>query len=294
MRHLRAFHVFHIAATSASFTDAAAKLCITHGAVSKQIKQLEQYLNKCLFIRQGRRTYLSPDGEALYTYTQRAFDALDEGIQRMISPYQQSLEVSCEPTLTMRWLMPRLAEFYRIHPGVDVRLSTAGGPVILGASGVSLAIRRDDFELVYDYQKTALVEEWVGPVFAPAYWQSVSTGLSKVKRLHSKTRQQAWQLWSNAAGQKIYQNAPNQTFEHFYFCLQAVVDGLGTAIGPYPLVMDELKRGNLVAPFGFIPSGYAYVLLSQHAAEQTELTASFIDWLQKELVHAIPTADLQG
>ena len=65
MRHLKAFHVFHVAASSASFTQAASKLNITHGAVSKQIKVLESYLSQPLFYKQGRKVYLTQEGELL-------------------------------------------------------------------------------------------------------------------------------------------------------------------------------------------------------------------------------------
>ncbi|MGM2628837.1 hypothetical protein ACS2QL_30590, partial [Bacillus cereus group sp. Bce038] len=73
-----------------------------------------------------------------------------------------------------------------------MRLSTAGGPVTLGSTGLSMAIRRDDFEPLYLYPKTTLVEEWVGPVFSPDYWQQVQDDLSTVKLLHSHTRPNAW------------------------------------------------------------------------------------------------------
>ncbi len=82
----------------------------------------------------------------------------------LIQEKHQHLEVSCEPTLTMRWLMPRLAAFNDEHRA-DVRLSTAGGPVTLGSTGLSMAVRRDDFAQQHDYNKTILVEEWWGQYF---------------------------------------------------------------------------------------------------------------------------------
>lgn len=152
MRHLKAFYTFHIAAASTSYREAADKLSITHGAVSKQIKVLESYLDQPLFYRQGRNVYLTKEGELLKGYTEQAFQILEQGVERVRHENRQCLEVSCEPTLTMRWLMPRLSEFHRTTHG-DVRLSTAGGPVILGVTGLSMAIRRDDFELHHAHQK---------------------------------------------------------------------------------------------------------------------------------------------
>ncbi|CAM2787161.1 LysR family transcriptional regulator [Moritella viscosa] len=306
MRHLKAFHVFHVAAALESYSKAANKLCITHGAVSKQIKTLETHLAVNLFYREGRNVKLMPAGKLLSGYTEQAFNALEAGVQHVTQVTHTHLEVSCEPTLTMRWLMPRLSDFYQENVDVDVRLSTAGGPVILGSNGLSLAIRRDDFPLLHDYQQTPLVEEWVGPVFSPEYWQQVQNDAGKIKLLHSQTRPQAWDncLQDSAASCLKVQSLKvqsEQTFAHFYFCLQAVVDNLGAAIGSYPLVMDDLQRGNLVAPFGFTRSGHRYMLLSQDDtllaqgntllgkdSQQNVLQRNFINWLQLNLAACVP------
>ncbi|WP_394246412.1 LysR family transcriptional regulator [Vibrio profundi] len=286
MRHLKSFHVFHVAAEYLSYSDAAKKLNITHGAVSKQIKTLERYLNQALFYKQGRNVRLTAEGELLKTYTAQAFDALETGVGKLQQVSSQCLEVSCEPTLTMRWLMPRLSDFHA-QSGGDVRLSTAGGPVMLGSNGLSMAIRRDDFEISQDYKKTHLVEEWVGPVFSPDYWQKVQSDHGQIKLLHSETRPHAWRLWADRANLSHFMENTHQSFAHFYFCIQAAVDGLGAAMGSYPLVMDDIQRGNLVAPFGFAPSGHDYVLLSQNQPIN-ELEQQFAGWLIEQITLCVP------
>lgn len=291
MRHLKAFHVFHVAAQSQSFTQAAGQLNITHGAVSKQIKTLESYLGVALFTKQGRQVALTTEGETLSGFTHQAFASLEKGVEQLRMTQSASLEVSCEPTLTMRWLMPRMAEFYQSARG-DVRLSTAGGPVNLGAQGYHLAIRRDDFSLTKPYHKEFLVAEWIGPVMSPQYWHSVVQESQPLTLLHSKTRLHAWPDWIRGRDDWSDASPSQQTFEHFYFCLQAAQDGLGAAIGPYPLVMDELRRGRLIAPFGFVPSGHDYVLLRQQRQE-TRLEQQFVDWLKQQMGGALP-ADAQS
>lgn len=292
MRHLKSFYVFHVAASSSSYTEAADKLNITHGAVSKQIKQLEQYLSQPLFLKEGRKAVLTAEGELLKTYTKTAFQTLETGVNTLIQEKHQHLEVSCEPTLTMRWLMPRLAAFNDEHRA-DVRLSTAGGPVTLGSTGLSMAIRRDDFAQPHDYNKTILVEEWVGPVFSPEYWQSIQDDLDAVRLLNSQTRPHAWADWQQSTRCETFNDNTQQSFAHFYFCIQAAVDGLGAAMGSYPFVMDDIKRGNLVAPFGFVLSGCNYVLLSQDK-KRTELEHKFITWLQTQMVECVPLPSQQN
>lgn len=292
MRHLKAFHTFHVAASSKSYSDAASKLHITHGAVSKQVKVLESYLAIPLFYKQGRNVYLTQEGQQLLLVTQQAFGTLESGVKKIQQLNQHYLEVSCEPTLTMRWLMPRLSGFNE-QSGVDVRLSTAGGPVTLGASGLSMAIRRDDFTISGDYFKKSLVEEWVGPVMSPEYWRAISQDISNLKLLHSQTRPQAWESWFKAAGHTSEKMKDEQTFAHFYFCYQAAVDGLGAALGSYPLVVDDLKRGNLVAPFGFIASGHNYIAISDSSSANASLLA-FTLWLEEHLADCVPSKDEIG
>lgn len=298
MRHLKAFHVFHIASSSKSYSEAAATLNITHGAISKQIKLLEGYLDQQLFYREGRHVHLTREGVLLKQYTKQAFGALSDGMDALSKRGKNHIDVSCEPTLTMRWLMPRLSAFNHEHH-VDVRLSTSGGPVNLGENGVSMAIRRDDFELQDGYQITPLVTEWVGPVCSPDYWQSIKDDLNKVRLIHSQTRPHAWSDWLKSQTksnlnetQKIaaslanhHQNAHH--LAHFYFCLQAAQDGLGMAIGSYPLVQDELLRGQLIAPFHFIESGFKYVLLSQKTVNNP-LEQIFKHWLLGQIENSVP------
>jgi DNA-binding transcriptional LysR family regulator len=291
MKNLKAFHVFDVAAGSSSFSKAAEKLFITHGAVSKQIKTLENSLSLNLFYRQGRNVRLTREGELLKGYTTQAFQTLNAGVQRLSQVKTNCLDVSCEPTLTMRWLMPRISDFYENNPNTDVRLSTAGGPVTLSSSDSSLAIRRDDFELIQDYRKIPLVDEWVGPVVSPEYWQRVKSNLSTIKLIHSDTRPKAWSNWSNISGDKSLLNNTYQTFAHFYFCFQAAVDGLGAAIGSYPLVVDDIKRGNLIAPFGFVLSGNSYILLGQESTSDNDLEKKFIGWIKNQLLQCVPTND---
>lgn len=283
MRHLKSFHIFHVAASSASYSDAADKLCITHGAVSKQIKVLENYLGQSLFYKQGRNVRLTEQGVVLKGFTQQAFQALEEGALALRPKTENVLTVSCEPTLTMRWLMPRLSQFYQGYPDIDVRLSTAGGPVDFSHQGIELAIRREDFEMSSPCIKLPLLEEYVGPVCSPEYWQSIQNNVTQVVYLHSKTRAEAWTDWltkkpSNKAMFGDFLGSTQHTYEHFYFCLQAAADGLGVALGSYPLVMDDLKRGRLVAPLGFVSSGHHYVaLMPQNSTAQA---LAFYHWLQ--------------
>lgn len=127
----------------------------------------------------------------------------------------------------------------------------ASAQKMAGIQPVPSAIRRDDFPWPEGYHAESLFAEKVGPVCRPdkvATWFSTKKASAALKtgapRLHSRTRPGAWSEWAVAAGQPV-QDAAGQTFEHFYFSLQAAVAGLGVAIGPWHLVRDDLDSGVL-------------------------------------------------
>lgn len=103
----------------------------------------------------------------------------------------------------------------------------------------------------------------------------------------------AWADWQQSTRCETFNGNTQQSFAHFYFCIQAAVDGLGAAMGSYPFVIDDIKRGNLVTPFGFVLSGCNYVLLSQDK-KRTELEHKFITWLQTQMVECVPLPSQQN
>ncbi|MNH37900.1 DNA-binding transcriptional activator GcvA [compost metagenome] len=98
--------------------------------------------------------------------------------------------------------------------------------------------------------------------------------------LHTRTRPGAWQDWARATGQTLAGGA-GQTFEHFYFSLQASVAGLGVAVGPWHLVRDDLDSGLLAAPLGFVEDGSRYCLLSPNPLRDNSPQASLLEWLRQ-------------
>ncbi|WP_245590772.1 LysR substrate-binding domain-containing protein [Nitratidesulfovibrio termitidis] len=180
----------------------------------------------------------------------------------------------------MRWLMPRLEAFGRIAPRVDVQLSTAGGPIDLSAQGVHLAIRRSDFTWPRGYACRSLGKERIGPVCSPGYWSDNANRPARL--LHTRTRPQAWADWRALSGVALLADT-EQFFDHFYFSLQAATAGMGLAMGPEPLVRDDIARGLLVAPYGFSTTPMEYVVLCPPTGDEYGFTANFTEWLAVEL-----------
>jgi DNA-binding transcriptional LysR family regulator len=281
---LTAFRYFDIAAETESFVRAAERLHVTHGAVSRQVRLLEESLGIELFERRNRALFLTPAGRALHGTTQAIFEQLEGAVQRLQQQERDNvLVLSCEPTIAMRWLIPRLPRFHAQHPDLQLHLVAAGGPVDFARNGIDLALRRDDFHWPATLHSRKVCDEWIGPVCRDAL-----TTLDGQRLLHSSTRPSAWPDWLRLSRQHTRHNERSD-YEHFYLSLQAASAGLGMAIASALMVRDELDSGQLQAPFGFLRDGSSYHLLSPQPLDDGGKRQRFVDWVIGEsqtcLVH---------
>ena len=278
---LASFRFFNAAAQNQSFMKAAEQLHVTHGAVSRQIRSLEDALGVELFDRRNRAVFLNHAGRLLHDVTQPMFEQLEQAVRQVQQKAREdTLVVSCEPTIAMKWLIPRLPAFHQAHPQIQIQLLAAGGPIDFSRCGADLAIRRDDFRWDDSVESAALCPEWVGPVCAPALAESVRR-LSGVHVLRSSTRPAAWEQWLRLA-----KNVPGEVatveYEHFYLCLQAATAALGVSVASLLMVQEELASGQLVAPFGFTRDGSKYVVLYPRLPEESTKCAVFRQWLNEQ------------
>ncbi|ETX10278.1 LysR family transcriptional regulator [Marinomonas ushuaiensis DSM 15871] len=277
-----ALTAFEVAARHQSFSRAAEELHMTHGAISRAVAQIEERIGVNLFIRRNRRVYLNAAGQRLLKTTTETLDALSNTVEEIhrhdkTSPF---LTVSCEPSLAMRWLMPRLGDFREQYPELNIDLKMAGGAINLLSESCDIAIRRTDFGIPDDYRVTQFCSELAGPVCTQEYWHKHSQqDLNKAHWLHSRTRPEAWEEWKNTANFENVKPKNEQYFDHFFYALQAAQDNLGIAIGSTPLVSDDLEKQRLITPFGMQPTGYDYVILSLNDSNQDPRIQTFCDWL---------------
>ncbi len=277
---------FEAAARLESFTQAAQGLNLTHGAVSRAVRALEEELGVALFERRHRRVLLTAAGRKLFQATQQAFGILDHtALELRQQALDAPLVLSCEPTLLMRWLIPRLPAFQQAHPDINLQLVAGGGPFSFH-DGITAAIRRNDFDWGKQVHSLALFSEMVGPVCQPAALARMTIAEGSLrslrpgaKLLHAATRPDAWWHWAQQQGMALVGH-PEQRFDHFYFSLQAAVAGLGIAMGPWLQVRDDLAAGLLSAPFGFTPDGSGYYLLSPQAIVPGSALARLAEWLR--------------
>lgn len=293
---LGTFRVFDVAAQTQSFVKAAEVLHVTHGAVSRQIRLLEEAVGLELFERRNRAVFLTPAGRALQATTSSVFEQLEATLYRLEQESRENaLVLSCEPTIAMKWLIPRLPAFQRAHPDISLHLSAAGGAIDFKKANVDVALRRDDFKWGDDVYATKICEEWVGPVCATSVLPTASRGtardVSHADVLHTKSRPTAWKTWQRLSGRSIPSGA-RVDYEHFYLCIQAAVAGLGVAMSSFFMVQDELASGQLVAPQGFLRDGSAYCLLSARPLAESQQCLRFAEWVMGEMQNCLARIEI--
>jgi LysR family transcriptional regulator, glycine cleavage system transcriptional activator len=249
---LNAIKAFEAAARLGSFTRAAEELGVTHGAVSRQIGLLEDWLGIALFRRTRRSAVPNAAGENLLAEAGPVLDRLAEAALRLRSGASKAdaIRVSALPTFAMRWLIPRLSQFQHDHPGLALRIVTA-------------STAAEQFHMDVDAVITGPERQsgWVGrrflgetrlPLLSPDLMANSPLrrpqDLTGHTLLHAATLPEAWPRWLAAAGVPDLKPLNEQVFEHFYFAIQAAIEGLGVVMGPLALVADELSEGRLLAP----------------------------------------------
>jgi LysR family glycine cleavage system transcriptional activator len=230
----------------------AEELNVTHGAVSRQIRLLEDWLGARLFLRTSRNAVPTRAGTQLLAEAGPALDRLAAVSLRVQNRGRARglIDVSALPTFAMRWLIPRLPDFQRDHPGLELRIVTASTPAEQFRMDVDAAISGPSRQSGWVGKR--LLGEARFPVLSPDLMRKLPlrtpADLERHTLLHAATLREAWPRWMAAANVTDLTPARDQVFEHFYFAIQAALEGLGVVMGPLALIIDELRAGRLLAP----------------------------------------------
>jgi len=274
---LRAFETI---ARLGSIRAAAEEMVLTHGAVSRRAANLAAALGLQLLEPSGRGLRLTAAGTQLSQATTRALDLIAATLREIRqSDVTEPVLLSCERSLAMRWLIPRLSGFQDRFPDTDVHLSTGGGAVDFGRGRVTLAIRRLDFPLRPDWNVQRLMAERVGPVRLPTDAEGMRDG--EYVALGSRTRPEAWPNWL-----RNHPRAPKprsiRMLDHHFLMVEAALGGLGVALAPWVLVREDVARERLVAPWGFDPDGTDYGLIAPKDNPERAEVRALRDWLVQQ------------
>jgi LysR family glycine cleavage system transcriptional activator len=285
---LNALPDFETAARHLSFTKAAEELHVTHGAVSRQVKSLEDYLGVPLFRRLNRALRLTDEGQAYARTVRELLDSLAEATDRLRTRKETSgLTVSTTYSFTVGWLVPRLARFRALHPETDVRLQANDQMIDFARDNVDLAIRYGRGQYP-GYRVERLMGDDYVPVSSPAllrgkYPLKKPSDLRHHVLLHEEGLEVDWRMWLMAAGAEGVDASRGPIFSHWAMAVQAAIRGEGVAIGRMALIEEELAAGKLVRLFDLrLKARMAYYIVYPPRAIERPKVRAFRDWLLAE------------
>ena len=285
---LHALPSFEAAARHLSFSRAAEELNVTHGAVSRAIKNLEERLGVLLFERATRAVRLTPVGEPYARAVRGMLDQLAAATAAATAHQSSStLNVSTSDGFAGRWLVPRLYRFHRAHGDIDVRVSTTGRLTNFLGDGIDIAVRYGGGTYP-GLTSEFLTDEEVFPVCSPRLLEGEQPLRCPEDLRHHTLIHDGfpinWASWLTSAGIEGVDPHGGLTFDSYSFAVESAAQGEGVVLGRTMLVAADLAAGRLVRPFAHALKSLSsfYVVYPPDAIRQRKVKA-FRDWLFAEI-----------
>lgn len=280
---LPALRSFEAVARLGSVTRAARELHVTHSAVSQQLRQLEDALGVALLVREGRGLRVSEAGRLYALQIRRTLVEMAEATRRVKAPPQAgTVTVAVLPSFGRAWLVPRLPDFQRRHPGIHLRLLASLEVVHLGDSAADLGIRMGDGQWDGVEARLLLHDEWV-PVAAPFFnGGQLPQEPEAIVAGASLFCSESWQAWCQRVGVAPPARSGLECNDS-NLVLEAARLGQGVALERRSLVQDAIVRGELVQ-LGHVtaPYPFPYWLVWPRQRPLSALAQAFVTWLQAQ------------
>jgi LysR family glycine cleavage system transcriptional activator len=297
MPPLSALRAFEAAARHLSLTKAAAELNVSPGAISHQIRGLEDLLGVALFERRVRAIVLTAAGKLLYPGVQTGFRHLREAVEGLAHVGgERVLVISTPPGLTSKLLAPRLYRFAAARPDIDARISSSLNNANFTTDGVDVAVRHmpDDPEPDPALEMEKLVTLSLVPVCTPKLIETrrhamTAELLGQLPLIHddsfpARARVPTWSDWFRAAGLAGVDVTRGLRFNSADHALEAASEGAGVLLVQNLLAYDDLRTGRLVIPVPLaLPARRAYFIVRPRSARPRPQVEAFIDWIKQEL-----------
>lgn len=283
---------YEAAARLLSFSKAAEELHVTHGAISRAIKNLEDQLGVQLFERGTRSVSLTAVGEPYARAVREVLDQLAAATAAATARYSSStLNVSTSDGFAGRWLVPRLYRFHRAHGDIDVRVSTSGKLTNFLGDGIDVAVRYGSGNYA-GLTSEFLTGEEVFPVCSPKLLEGAHPLRTPQDLKHHTLIRDSfpidWATWLASAGVDGVDPQSGITFDSATFAMESAAQGEGVVLGRTMLVAADLAAGRLVRPFGHaLKSPSSFYLVYPPAAIRQRKVRAFRDWLLSEVTPQI-------
>lgn len=288
---LSGLHCFVMAAEHLNFTRAAVDLHLTQSAVSHRIKKLEQQLGFKVFLRFNRQLKLTKEGAQLLQVLQSSFDQLETTIKDIRrQDVSGRLTLSSAPSFTLRWLAPRLGDFQKHFPGLLLNIETRDRQIDFRQEQVDVAIYYGAGHYS-ELHAVKLLDEFHIPVCSPSYAaQHQLIGrpdrLAECLLLHDSSSGDdyaEWRYWCESVGLAHQELSYSYCFNRTELAIATALNGQGIALGKYRLLAEELRSGQLVAPFDLrIPAQQSYYAVCHPDYVEQPSVRALLEWLEQQ------------
>ena len=282
---MQALRAFEAAAREKSLTRAAFALHVTHGAISHQIKALEEDLGVALVERAGRGIRLTDEGERFAMRVRAAFGELAAAVQEMAQRSNpRRLRVSCTPSFGARWLLPRIGRFVAKHSDIDLDISATNALADFSLGEADVAIRYG-----FGHWPGLDAEHFTDDAFFPVCSPRIAGGPPKrpedlANHTLLRGEDEYWKPWFDAVGLDLPEPGRGTIFSDSSHLLQAAADGQGVALARRTLIGKDLRNGVLMRPFAVeVPSPRRFYLVYPPRLRDAPKLAAFRAWIRHEL-----------
>lgn len=279
---LNALRSFECAARCGGFVQAGRELGVSSAAVSLQVKNLENYYGKELFLRRGNRILLTDAGEAIYPDVANALDQLSQTSDKLLrSRKRAQIVISVLPILSELWLLSRLSQISdTLDVSLDIRVEN--DPVDFAQSGIDLRLTYDS-RYYKEYHRSEMFTDVAVPTCTPEFWcrydraDGTFSAIPAACFLHNRwgpayASEPTWEDWFQPSRKsEEFADAPTFTFSDTSLVIAAARRGLGIALAPKVLLQEDIETGTLILPSEVeLPMKYSYVAICPHAKSQSK------------------------
>ena len=287
---LSSLRVFVAVAEHLSFTRAASALGITAGAVSMQIRSLEEYLRATLFNRSGRVVQLTPEGARLLPRVRKGLEELECAIDEARSDRRTGpLMITTLASFLQQWLLPRLQGFSEKYPEIDLRIHTSPQLVDFLHSDVQAAVRFGNGDWPQLHVEKVL-DEWLVPVCSKSLLAKhgpirTRDDLKRIPLLHSLS--EPWSVWPDIKIASEDWGTGRSSFDDSVTVVRAAETGQGFALVRWSLAYEQIHDGRLVlASPSVVKAPRSYYFACPPSYISMEKIAAFRDWLVEQAAQA--------
>lgn len=289
MPPFRSIAVFHYVARHNSIVAAAEELNVTPSAVSQQIKVLEEQIGTKLVTRNGRGIRLTEAGERYYELISDKVEGVLQATERMRGTrHTTNMIIRATPSISTKWLLPRLARFLELIPDTNLRIDGSNEPVDFNRDNVDLEIRHGLGGWPGLYAEPLTKERFI-PVCAPDLIVGGllrPTEVLELPIIRSVKAQVQWSDWTDAQQLKIPSRQKVLSFDRSHMAVDAAALGLGVALESELMVEAELRSGRLIMPVARTPRLQIATqwMVCPHSNLRRHRVMRLIEWLRGEAV----------